>query len=393
VTETTTISGLDPASGDGIAVDVADGLVAGVRKTGVSEGLYLSAGLIDLQVNGFGGIDLNSGRLTPDEVLALTEKMLALGVTTFLPTLITASEEAIVAGLRAVAEARRRYPAVRDAVPFVHVEGPSVSPADGPRGAHPTEHVRAPSLAEFERWQRAGDGLVGMETLAPEHNGAVEYIAALAARGVHVAIGHTAAAPRQIADAVEAGARLSTHLGNGAAATLPRHPNFIWTQLADDRLTASFIADGQHLPADTFKAMLRAKGLANAILVSDSVALAGMPPGRYRQAVGGEVDVDANGRIGVAGTPYLAGAGQPLHADVALAIRMAGLTLAEGLRLATVNPGRFVGRPGRLVIGAPADLVRFAWRPGDGALGLETVWLRGREIAPEAARMSRHREG
>jgi N-acetylglucosamine-6-phosphate deacetylase len=379
VTGPRTISGLDPATGDGIAVDIEDGLIAAVRKAAGEENLYLSPGLIDLQVNGFGGIDLNSGRLTPDEVLALTEKMLSLGVTTFLPTLITASEPAILAGLLAIAEARQRYPVVRHVVPFVHVEGPSISPADGPRGAHPAEHVRAPSLAEFKRWQRASGDLVGMVTLAPEHDGSAEHIAALAARGVHVAIGHTAAAPQEIAAAVDAGARLSTHLGNGAAAMLPRHPNFIWSQLADDRLTASFIADGQHLPADTFKAMLRAKGLANAVLVSDSVALAGMPAGRYSQAVGGAVEVGADGRIGVAGTPYLAGAGQPLHVDVALAIRMAGLSLVDGLRLATANPGRFVGRPGRIGIGAPADLIRFAWKPGDDALSLETVLLRGEE--------------
>jgi N-acetylglucosamine-6-phosphate deacetylase len=230
-----------------------------------------------------------------------------------------------------------------------------------------------------------------MVTLAPEHVGAAEYIAALAARGVHVAIGHTAASPQEIAAAVDAGARLSTHLGNGAAAILPRHPNFIWSQLADDRLTASFITDGQHLPADTFKAMLRAKGLANAVLVSDSVALAGMPPGRYSQAVGGAVEVGADGRIGVAGTPYLAGAGQPLHVDVALAIRMAGLSLVDGLRLATVNPGRFVGRKGCIEVGAPADLIRFAWKPGDAALRLETVLVRGEEW--KAGRTQHHGEG
>src|SRR5699024_3206830 len=145
-------------------------------------------------------------------------------------------------------------------VPGVHIEGPSISPADGPRGAHPVEHVRPPDLAEFERWQAAGDGLVKLVTLAPEHAGAPGYIRTLAARGVIVALGHSAATPDEVHAAVDAGARLSTHLGNGVAAVLPRHPNLIWTQLADDRLYASFIADGHHLSADTFRAMLRAKG-------------------------------------------------------------------------------------------------------------------------------------
>jgi N-acetylglucosamine-6-phosphate deacetylase len=376
-----TISGRDPATGDGISIDIEDGIIAAIRATRAAVGdLYICPGLVDLQVNGYGGIDLNSGVLEPDDVLALAGKMLALGVTTFAPTLITASEEAIIAGLEAIGEARRRHPLVAHTVPFVHVEGPSISPADGPRGAHPADSVRAPSLAEFGRWQQTSGGLVGLVTLAPEHEGAIDYIQALAARGVHVAIGHTAASPADIHAAVEAGARISTHLGNGAAALLARHPNFIWSQLADDRLTASFIADGHHLPADTFKAMLRAKGLAKAILVSDSVSLAGMPPGRYRQPVGGLVEVGADGRIGVADTPYLAGAGRALKDDVALAVGMAGLSLSEGLGLATENPGRFAGGRGRLVPGAPADLIRFSWQPGAHTLAVETVLVQGRVV-------------
>jgi N-acetylglucosamine-6-phosphate deacetylase len=179
--------------------------------------------------------------------------------------------------------------------------------------------------------------------------------------------------------AAAAGARLSTHLGNGAAAMLPRHPNYIWAQLADERLTASFIADGHHLPADTFKAMLAAKGLGRAILVSDSVALAGMPPGRYSQPIGGDVEVGADARISVAGTPYLAGAGRPLIADVARAIEMAGLSLAQGLSLATANPGSFVGGRGRMAVGQPADLFGFRRDPSRTDFVLEMVLARGEE--------------
>ena len=99
-------------------------------------------------------------------------------------------------------------------------------------------------------------------TIAPEVPGALPLIEYLRNAGIHVAIGHTAASPAQIADAVRAGARLSTHLGNGCAQMLPRHPNVIWEQLAADELTAGFIVDGHHLPPSTVKAMLRAKGLA-----------------------------------------------------------------------------------------------------------------------------------
>jgi N-acetylglucosamine-6-phosphate deacetylase len=183
--------------------------------------------------------------------------------------------------------------------------------------------------------------------------------------------------------AAEAGARLSTHLGNGIGALLPRHPNAIWAQLADDRLTATFIADGHHLPADTLKAMLRAKGLARAILVSDSVALGGMPPGIYDQRIGGKVELRADGRLGTLGTPYLAGAAQPLKDGIAFAANSAALSLSDALMLASGNPGRVVRGRGELAVGAPADLIRFRWGDGEPTLAIEQVLLRGEEVETE----------
>lgn len=375
-----TVDGIDPRTGKGMAIEIADGKVAAVRPAENTSPHYLSAGLIDLQVNGYRGFDLNGGEVTPDILLPLCETLLGVGVTTFLPTLITASECSILKALEAIARIRAGHRLIADMVPGVHVEGPSISDKDGPRGAHPLAHVRPPSIEEFERWQQASGNLVSMVTLAPEHEGGIEYIKALSARGVLVALGHTAATPDEIHSAVAAGASLSTHLGNGAAATLPRHPNFVWAQLADDRLTASFIADGWHLPPDTFKAMLRAKGMERAILVSDVVALGGMPPGLYDQHVGGRVEVSPEGRIGVVDTPYLAGAGLPLASTVAIAAGMAGLSLADALLLATRNPGRFVGGRGRLKVGAWADLICFDWSQGDRAITLHETWLHGEKV-------------
>ena len=373
-----TIIGRDPATGAGIAVEIAAGRISGIRSADAPSRTWLSRGLVDLQVNGYGGLDFNAPDLTPDTVAALVVMLARLGTTRFLPTLITASEEQITDGLRIIAEARRRFSEVEHAVLGVHVEGPAISPQDGPRGAHPVEHVRPPDLAEVERWQAAGEGLIRLVTLAPEQAGVAAYIRALSKRGVVVALGHSAATPEQIRAAVDAGARLSTHLGNGVAATLPRHPNLIWAQLADDRLTASFIADGHHLSPETFRAMLRAKGGERAILVSDSVALAGQPPGRYRQPVGGDVEVFVDGRIGVAGKPYLAGAGLPLSANLSRAIGMARLTPQEALPLAIDNPARLIGMTARLAIGEPADLI--CWRDRDGTLDVETVWVAGNEV-------------
>lgn len=375
-----TVVGIDVSSGKAVAIDIADGVIAAIRPAENAAATYVSAGLIDLQINGFRGLDLNSGDLAAGTVLSLCRELASTGVTTWLPTIITASETSIIQALEAIAASRAEHPLVADMVPGVHVEGPSISDKDGPRGAHPLAHVRPPSVAEFERWQKASGDLVRMVTLAPEHEGSPDYIKALTVRGVLVAIGHTAASPEDIHAAAEAGALLSTHLGNGAEAMLPRHPNFIWAQLADDRLTASFIADGWHLPADAFKAMLRAKGMERVVLVSDMVALAGMPAGLYEQAIGGSVEVSPEGRISVAGTPYLAGASLPLSANVAMAADMAGITLAQSLKLATENPGRFLGGRGRLEVGARADLIRLDWTEGARELAIRETWVHGERV-------------
>ncbi|MBY8880297.1 N-acetylglucosamine-6-phosphate deacetylase [Actinacidiphila acidipaludis] len=380
-----TITGRDPTTGESVAVSLAHGRIAAVRRGPARESRWLSAGLVDLQVNGFCGHDVNAASLTVDTVAALTRALHRHGVTTYVPTLVTAPHERTASALDVIARARRADPLSAHAIPYVHLEGPHISDQEGPRGVHDPAFVRPPSTAEFDAWQRAGDGLVGMVTVSPHHAGIKAYIADLTARGVHVAIGHTHADGEQVRAAVAAGARLSTHLGNGAHAVLPRHPNYLWAQLACDDLTAGFIADGHHLPDDTLRAMLRAKGLSRALLVSDAVALAGLAPGRYETPVGGHVDLTPDGRLTAAGTPYLAGAVAGLADGVARAVRAAGIGLHEALALATVRPGRFAGGRGRFAVGAPADLFRFAWAPGDATLAVDAVWVQGTQMYGEAA--------
>jgi N-acetylglucosamine-6-phosphate deacetylase len=233
-------------------------------------------------------------------------------------------------------------------------------------------------MAEFDRWQRASGGLVKLVTLSPHFEEAPNYIAKLHAQGVLVSIGHTHASPEQIHAAVDAGATLSTHLGNGIADPLPRHPNLLWAQLAEDRLTAMFIADGHHLPNDTLKVMLRAKGLDRAILVSDVVALGGMAPGLYETPVGGLVELTTDGRLSLPGTRLLAGSVVPLK-DAVAHLATTDLSLSESLRLATQNPARFLGRTSKLQVGAPGDLIRFAWKPAAG-IQIESTLLRGTRV-------------
>ena len=376
----TSVVGRDPETGLGLEIEISNGFISAVKNTAHSQGSYLSAGLIDLQVNGFKAIDLNDGGLDADRVIAFTHMMHSLGTTTFLPTLITASAESLTSSLMAIADAKAKNSHVAHSIPFVHVEGPFVSPLDGPRGAHPKEHVREADLDEVLCWQKVSGNLVGKITLSPHFDQAPAFIRALVAQGILVSIGHTHASVEQIRAATDAGACFSTHLGNGSASMLPRHPNFIWAQLADDRLTASFITDGFHLSPETFKAMLRAKGLDRSVLVSDVTALGGMPPGIYDQAIGGKVSVSADGRLSVVDTPYLAGAAKTLSHNVASAIEMANLTLAQGLKLATLNPGFFVGERGCIAVGQAADLILFDWQEGDPELKINKVLVKGESI-------------
>ncbi len=213
--------------------------------------------------------------------------------------------------------------------------------------------------------------------MSPHFNETVAYVKALTAIGVLVAIGHTHASAEQIRCAVDAGARVSTHLGNGMAAEIPRHRNPLWPQLAEDRLTATFVADGHHLPEDMLEAMLRAKGMGRAILVSDAVALAGMPPGVYDTPVGGRVEVRPDGRLCLAGSELLAGATASLPQCVGYAVRELGVPLHEALQMATENPGAFVGGRGHLKVGGRADAVRFRW---EREIVIEDVWLGGEQI-------------
>jgi N-acetylglucosamine-6-phosphate deacetylase len=250
------------------------------------------------------------------------------------------------------------------ALPGFHLEGPYISAEDGPRGAHSRQHVRAPDWDEFQRLQEAAGGRIRLLTLAPETDGALPFIERVVEAGVVVALGHTGASPACIRAAIAAGARLSTHLGNGSHAMLPRHENYLWEQLAADELWASVITDGHHLPEAVVRCLLRVKTPARTILTCDASSLAGKPPGRYREW-DQEFDILPGGKIIVAGTSFLAGSGVFTDQCVGNVIRMAGVTLAEAIAMATDRPRQLLGLPiTRLEAGHPADLVLFDWEPG-----------------------------
>ena len=353
-----------------LAITLNDGRIADLTSPGqrADESLpWIAPGLTDLQVNGFAGRAFNSPALTAEDVLRISQSLDKFGVTGYCPTATTDSFEALAAMMAVVAEACEQDAEVARRVRGIHLEGPYISPHDGPRGAHPRAHVRPPDVDEFQRLQQAAGGRIRILTLSPEYPAAAAFIARVAATGVIVAIGHTNATSDQIRAAVDAGASLSTHLGNGSHEQLCRHPNYIWDQLAEDRLTASLIVDGHHLPAAVVKSFVRAKTAARCILVSDVVSLAGLPAGRYNLPSLGAIDLLADGRTALVAQPQLlAGAVLPITAGIVNVLRFTDETLASAVDMASPRPAALLGRSGPwLEIGKPADLALFRLPGGD----------------------------
>jgi N-acetylglucosamine-6-phosphate deacetylase len=344
----------------------------------------IAPAFFDVQVNGFAGVDFNSPGLSSDSIWRVIRKLREKGVVLFCPTVITHSFEHLTACLGALDRVCQE-PSVASCIPAIHLEGPWISREDGPRGAHPLEHARDANWEEFLRLQDSAGGRIGMVTLAPEVPGVLRVIEKLVAARIVVAIGHTAASPETIRAAVQAGARMCTHLGNGSHLQLPRHQNYVWEQLAADDLWASFIVDGHHLPPSVVKCMVRAKGAQRSILTSDAISAAGMPPGRYRL---GAVDivVQPNYRAERAdgtGTGILAGSAIDLLRGVENVIRFAGVSLSEATTMASANPARLMGlsnRIGTVEPGSDANLIVLEWKPDSGSLHLQQTIMEGQVV-------------
>ena len=307
-------------------------------------------GLFDLQVNGWNGVDFNAPGLGTEAILAVTEGLAASGTAAFLPTVVTNAPEAMESAISALAAAAAvqnretsRTATARAKIAGIHIEGPFISPAEGPRGAHDPAYVVPPQPALIQRLRRAAGGLRLMLTFAPEVEGALDLVRWCLAEGIVPAIGHTGADSISIARAVDTGAIISTHLGNGCTGMLPRHPNPLWDQLAEDRLFATMIADGHHLPDAVMRVFLRTKG-ERLMLVSDATSFTGMPAGRYHAVIGGDVVLSAEGRLSIADRPgTLAGAARSLLDGVLHLVESDILGLEEAWALASTRPARFWG--------------------------------------------------
>jgi N-acetylglucosamine-6-phosphate deacetylase len=376
----TICSGIDANSGLGLEIGFEE-TISSVRPTAEQPSRWIAPGWVDIQVNGFAGVDYNSPATPPDEIARSIQVLYSVGVTRFYPTVITGDPADMAAALRNLARAKETL-SEGAAMDGFHVEGPHISLEDGPRGAHPKHWVRPPDIREFHRWQDAAGGRIRLVTLAPEWPGAARYIEAVVAQSVVVSIGHTAAEAHHIAEAVSAGATMSTHIGNGAHNVMRRHPNYIWEQLAEDRLRASFIVDGIHLPKSFLKVGLRAKGVDRAVLVTDATSPAGCSPGRYRLGEQ-EVDLTPHNRVVLAGQDRLAGSALRMDRGVENLMRLGELSLADAVRLATMNAARAGGVPGRdagLAAGQRADFVLFDFDPATKSINVNATYVGGRKV-------------
>lgn len=376
--------GIDALSGAHVEITASGSVIQSVDEqiTPLPPGApHLAPGFIDLQVNGYAGIDYCLPGASTEQIGASLQAQFATGVTRIYPTVITGPRDGMTEALRMLARARRELP-FGEALEAFHVEGPFISADDGPRGAHPIEHVRPPDYDEFLEWQDAAEGHIRLVTLAAEWPEAPAFIEKLAAQGIVVAIGHSNPTPAHLDAAVRAGATLSTHLGNGSHATMRRHPNYLYDQLADDRLNATFIGDGIHLDQNFLKVAIRAKGLERSVLITDAVMPAGCPPGLY--ALGAvTVQLHPENRVTVQGTQQLAGSVLRMDRGVENLMRLCGLNLRDAITLATRNPAR-VGRvPNRLrglQPGERADVVEFTFDPDTQAIEVRKTWLNGQLV-------------
>ncbi len=309
---------------------------------------YQGPGLVDLQLNGYAGHDFNGGAasLHAELFLEVGRALRRRGVVAALPTFITDDADRMVARAQAFRAALSDRPALEETFPGLHVEGPFISEEDGPRGAHPKAYCRSPrDLPDlfYRLWEASGNRIL-LLTLAPELPGTLELIAEASACGCRVAIGHTQASGERLSEAVDAGAVLSTHLGNGSHQHLPRLDNYVQAQLADDRLFASFIADGHHIPFYTLKNFLRAKRPDRSILITDAMAAADAGPGRYE--LGGEaVVVSSDGRVHKPGQKNLAGSALTLDRAVLNAALHCDVPFETAWEMASTRAAALIGRP------------------------------------------------
>ncbi|MEQ9582320.1 MAG: amidohydrolase family protein [Arenibacter sp.] len=359
--DTSGMEGILYSDEEWVSISTTNGKISGInrlaKKNKVSK-MYVAPGLIDVQINGYMGVDFSGPDLTVEGVRKATKALWKAGVTTFFPTIITSDFNRMKTNFAILAEAQKD-PEIGKSIPGFHLEGPYISPLPGFRGAHLEKYIKDPDWEEFQELQSAANNGIKLITVAPELDGAIPFIRNCVANGIIVALGHHNGSAEDIERAIDAGAKMATHLGNGCANEINRHHNPIWPQLADDRITPSLIADGFHLTKEEVRSFYKVKGPNKTILVSDALDLAGLPPGEYTR--GERTLLLTPNVVKLPKENVLAGAASPISACVGVIMDFTQCTLNDAIQMASTNPAKMfsLNELGEIGQGKRADLIVF----------------------------------
>ena len=381
----TTIEGVHYIYKTPVSVEIKDGKIISIKKLDKLQDennvLYIAPGLFDNQINGFAGVSFTFGgsELTVDGAKKATRELWKKGVTSYLATLTSNSKKTLMKNFAILAKAKKD-PELLGTIPGFHLEGPYISPIDGFRGAQPLQHVRKPDWNEFMDMYEASERNILTVTVAPEIDGAMDFIRKCTAMGITIAIGHHNATKEIVDQAVLCGARTATHLGNGCANMINRHNNPLWPQLANDQLMASIICDGFHLRDEEIKTFYSIKGPEKTIITSDVTSFAALPPGKYTNEDGETIELTEEGLLHYPAQNVLYGSATPINRGVVKIMEVTGCTLGDAIQMASTNPAKLYGLTdrGELKPGMRADLILFTI--GKRELDIKKTYVSGKLV-------------
>ena len=375
--DSTSVEGVLYSDLESVVVTSENGIISKIERIPSEKAghkSYLAPGLIDLQINGYMGVDFSGPDLTLAGIRKATKALWKAGVTTYYPTIITSDFNRMKENFAVLATAMND-PEIGKSIPGFHLEGPYISPVKGFRGAHLEKYIKNPDWGEFQELQKAANNGIKLITLAPELEGAIPFIRKCVKSGVVVSLGHHNGSAEQIKLAVDAGAQMATHLGNGCANEINRHHNPLWPQLSDDRITPSIIADGFHLTKEEVRSFFKIKGADKTILVSDALDLAGLPPGEYTR--GERTLLLTPDVVKLPKENVLAGAASPISKCVGVMMDFTRCSLSEAIQMASTNPAEMLSlyNLGEIEQGKRADLVVFMLE--DHEMKIEKTYVAG----------------
>lgn len=379
-TDSTNIEGILYSDLESVAITSEEGIISKIERTSSGKSnhkSYVAPGLIDVQINGYMGVDFSGPNLTLEGIRKATKALWEAGVTTYYPTIITSDFSRMKENFAVLATAMND-PEIGKSIPGFHLEGPYISPVQGFRGAHLEKYIKNPDWDEFQELQKAANNGIKLITLAPELEGAIPFIRKCVKNGVVVSLGHHNGSAEQIKQAIDAGAQMATHLGNGCANEINRHHNPLWPQLSDDRITPSIIADGFHLTKEEVRSFFKIKGADKTILVSDALDLAGLPPGEYTR--GERTLLLTPNVVKLPKENVLAGAASPISKCVGVMMDYTQCSLSEAIQMASTNPAKMLSlnNLGNIEQGKRADLVVFSLK--DNKMKIEKTYVAGKLV-------------